>query len=79
MKESIDFFNKAFNHEKARKEGVIIPKKGVSDHYDEAIDGIDEIKKQLEHYLNKQQKRLGCKVGVVNTRVGVVTISIFRL
>lgn len=29
MSEQLDFFDNAFDHEKARKEGVILPRKGV--------------------------------------------------
>ncbi len=60
----IDFFKEAFDHDKARKEGVIVPGEGVNEDYDKATSGIAAVKQQLEEYLQKQRKRLGCKVGV---------------
>ena len=53
---------KAFDHEKARKEGIIIPQKGVNGNYDDAMAGVDMIKLKLDEYLQRQRKRLGCKV-----------------
>ncbi|XP_074656040.1 DNA mismatch repair protein Msh6-like isoform X2 [Tubulanus polymorphus] len=60
VQESLDFFDKSFDHEKARKEGVIIPAKGVDTDYDEAMVGIKTINRDLEEYLSKQKKRFGC-------------------
>ena len=64
MSEEINFFENAFDHAKARKDGVIIPKKGVNEEYDKAVGGVEMIKQELEEYLQRQRKRLGCKVGV---------------
>ena len=69
MSEKLKFFQSAFDHSKARKEGVIIPYKGVNQEYDQALQDIELVKQELENYLQKQRKRLGCKVccvGVVN-------------
>ena len=46
----------------ARKEGIIIPQKGVNGNYDDAMAGVDMIKLKLDEYLQRQRKRLGCKV-----------------
>ena len=62
LSEKIAFFEKAFDHEKARKEGIIIPQKGVNGNYDDAMAGVDMIKLKLDEYLQRQRKRLGCKV-----------------
>ncbi|KAF5900360.1 DNA mismatch repair protein Msh6, partial [Clarias magur] len=51
----------AFNHEKARKTGVITPKAGFDPEYDQALCGIKECEGNLQDYLVRQKKRLGCK------------------
>ncbi len=62
MSEKIAFFKTAFDHSTASTKGIIIPQKGVNGNYDDAMEGIDMIKLKLDEYLQKQQKRLGCKV-----------------
>ncbi|EDV19356.1 uncharacterized protein TRIADDRAFT_33687, partial [Trichoplax adhaerens] len=59
--EYIQFFQKAFDHEQAKKDGKIIPKPGADPEYDDAIQSIAEIKQELEHYLDSQKKRLNCR------------------
>ncbi|KAK7479072.1 hypothetical protein BaRGS_00029664 [Batillaria attramentaria] len=62
--EDLDHFDNAFNHEKARKDGVIVPSKGVDTEYDEAVEDMKSKEAQLQDYLEKQRQRLGCK-GIV--------------
>lgn len=64
MVDKIDYFENAFDHSKARKDGTIIPQAGLNEDYDEAEGGINTIKEQLEEYLQKQRKRMGCKVKI---------------
>lgn len=52
----------AFNHEKAKKEGFIIPKHGVDREYDEVILELSQIDKELDEYLQKQKKHFGVAV-----------------
>ncbi|KAM8945438.1 DNA mismatch repair protein Msh6 [Pelodytes ibericus] len=51
----------SFDHEKARKTGVITPKVGFDPDYDEALRDIKTAEQSLNEYLDKQRKRLGCK------------------
>ncbi|KAG8584178.1 hypothetical protein GDO81_008715 [Engystomops pustulosus] len=51
----------SFDHEKARKTGVITPKAGFDPDYDEALRDIKAAEQNLTDYLEKQRKRLGCK------------------
>ncbi|XP_068089153.1 DNA mismatch repair protein Msh6 [Hyperolius riggenbachi] len=51
----------SFDHEKARKTGVITPKAGFDPDYDEALRDIKAGEQNLTDYLEKQRKRLGCK------------------
>ncbi|CAI9567775.1 unnamed protein product [Staurois parvus] len=51
----------SFDHEKARKTGVITPKAGFDPDYDEALRDIKTAEQNLTDYLEKQRKRLGCK------------------
>ncbi|XP_056424046.1 DNA mismatch repair protein Msh6 isoform X2 [Hyla sarda] len=51
----------SFDHEKAKKTGVITPKAGFDPDYDEALRDIKTEEQNLNNYLEKQRKRLGCK------------------
>lgn len=51
----------AFDHQKARTTGVITPKAGFDPEYDQALAGIKNCERELQDYLDKQKKRLGCK------------------
>lgn len=51
----------AFDHQKARTTGVITPKAGFDPEYDQALNGIKECEGNLQDYLVRQKKRLGCK------------------
>ena len=62
MKEILGFFQSSFNPSQAKKEGVIIPRSGVNQAYDEAMRDVSVVQSKLEEYLQRQRKRLGCKV-----------------
>ncbi|XP_067901328.1 DNA mismatch repair protein Msh6 [Heterodontus francisci] len=51
----------AFDHQKARNTGVITPKAGFDPDYDQALADIKETERNLQEYLEKQRKRLGCR------------------
>ncbi|EMP31047.1 DNA mismatch repair protein Msh6 [Chelonia mydas] len=51
----------AFDHNEARKTGVITPKAGFDPDYDKALKDITDIEENLREYLDKQRKRLGFK------------------
>ncbi|KAM4867573.1 DNA mismatch repair protein Msh6 isoform 3-T3 [Thomomys bottae] len=51
----------AFDHEKARKTGLIIPKAGFDADYDQALADIRENEQSLLEYLEKQRNRIGCR------------------
>lgn len=51
----------AFDHQKARTTGVITPKAGFDPEYDQALAGIKTCERELQDYLERQKKRLGCK------------------
>ncbi|XP_041865974.1 DNA mismatch repair protein Msh6 [Melanotaenia boesemani] len=51
----------AFDHQKARTTGVITPKAGFDPEYDQALTGIKNCDRELQEYLERQKKRLGCK------------------
>uniref|UniRef100_A0A3P9H107 DNA mismatch repair protein n=1 Tax=Oryzias latipes TaxID=8090 RepID=A0A3P9H107_ORYLA len=51
----------AFDHQKARSTGVITPKAGFDPEYDQALAGIRSCERELNDYLERQKKRLGCK------------------
>ncbi|XP_023267607.1 DNA mismatch repair protein Msh6 [Seriola lalandi dorsalis] len=51
----------AFDHRKARTTGVITPKAGFDPEYDQALTGVKNCERELQDYLDRQKKRLGCK------------------
>ncbi|NWV62437.1 MSH6 protein, partial [Malurus elegans] len=51
----------AFDHNQARKTGVITPKAGFDPDYDEALRDIKAVEEDLQKYLEKQRKLLGFK------------------
>ncbi|XP_042357568.1 DNA mismatch repair protein Msh6 isoform X2 [Plectropomus leopardus] len=51
----------AFDHQKARTTGVITPKAGFDPEYDQALTAIKSCERELQDYLDRQKKRLGCK------------------
>lgn len=62
LSEQISYFQNAFDHERARKEGSIIPNDGVNKDYDESTKEIKQLEQELQDYLQQQKKRLRCKV-----------------
>ncbi|XP_055475483.1 DNA mismatch repair protein Msh6 isoform X4 [Psammomys obesus] len=51
----------AFDHEKARKTGLITPKPGFDSDYDQALADIRENEQSFLDYLEKQRTRIGCR------------------
>ncbi|XP_076766173.1 DNA mismatch repair protein Msh6 [Xylocopa sonorina] len=62
LRESLDYFKTAFDHEEAKKQGCIVPKKGVDTEYDSVLMELAEVKKDAERYLEKQRQHFGVKV-----------------
>ncbi|XP_038051603.1 DNA mismatch repair protein Msh6-like [Patiria miniata] len=61
LTEHLVFFENAFDHNKAKQVGAIVPSKGVDPEYDSAIAGMKAANQRLDDYLEKQRKRLGCR------------------
>lgn len=60
--EHIDFFSNAFDHEEAKKTGVIAPSKGVDNEYDSIQEEIKDLNNELNEYLKDQETYFGCKL-----------------
>lgn len=58
----LKFFETAFDHEEAKKEGVIAPGKGVDSEFDAVEEEIEEIHMELKEYLKEQEKFFGCRL-----------------
>ncbi|CAG8589017.1 12391_t:CDS:10, partial [Gigaspora rosea] len=58
LKPMLTHFNKAFDHEKAYKEGNLLPYPGVESDYDEIINRMAEVNKQLDGHLEDSKKLL---------------------
>ena len=53
------FFSEAFDPVQAKREGVITPKPGYDEEYDQAKEGIMVVMAELDAYLKEQRQRLG--------------------
>ncbi|KAK2589266.1 hypothetical protein KPH14_007823 [Odynerus spinipes] len=62
LSEMLDYFKTAFDHEEAKKEGCIVPTRGVDDEYDFVLSELEEVKYDLDVYLKKQRQHFGVKV-----------------
>jgi len=62
LNEIIEFFENAFDHQSARKEGKIIPSPGVDSDLDAAEAELQQIKKEMAVYLKEQIQHFGCTV-----------------
>lgn len=62
MKDALEYFDKAFNHTVAKKEGNIIPNPGVDSEYDSAMTELKELESELDDYLEAIKSKLGCRV-----------------
>ncbi|XP_021924020.1 DNA mismatch repair protein Msh6 isoform X2 [Zootermopsis nevadensis] len=62
LTEALHFFETAFDHEEAKESGRINPSKGVDPEYDSVVEELQELKTDLDEYLNSQKKYFGCKV-----------------
>ncbi|XP_061481629.1 DNA mismatch repair protein Msh6 [Rhineura floridana] len=61
LKEELERWDAAFDHNVARKTGVVNPKTGFDSDYDKALQDISEVEERLRQYLENQRKRLGIR------------------
>lgn len=52
----------AFDHQKATKEGKIIPKDGIDEEFDNAKSSVIEVEEEAAAYLKEISKKLQCPV-----------------
>ena len=62
LTELLQYFDHAFDQASARKEGKIIPSRGVDAHLDEANDNISDIEGEMKEYLRDQKRHFGCEI-----------------
>lgn len=61
LKEPLDFWKNAFDRKRAREEKLLIPERGIEEDFDNSIDNINRIKKDLDRLLAKQMDALKCR------------------
>uniref|UniRef100_A0A1B0F0L9 DNA mismatch repair protein n=1 Tax=Phlebotomus papatasi TaxID=29031 RepID=A0A1B0F0L9_PHLPP len=64
----LDFFEKAFDHEEALKEGIIAPEHGVDKEFDAIEEEIKDIEMEFKEYVKIQEKYFNCKITVGTNR-----------
>ncbi|XP_067118843.1 DNA mismatch repair protein Msh6 [Centruroides vittatus] len=62
LKDRLLYFDNSFDHEKAKRDGKIIPSHGVDNEYDTAMEEIEETKSEFDSYLRIQKNVFNCKV-----------------
>ena len=62
MVNQFTYFDNAFDQASAKKEGKIIPSRGVDADLDQADDNIAEITGEMKSYLKEQKQHFGCEV-----------------
>ncbi|XP_054714457.1 DNA mismatch repair protein Msh6-like [Uloborus diversus] len=67
LSDALDYFNHAFDHKEAKKEGNIIPCKGVDEDYDSACAELRKVEGDLDDYLNELKRKFNCKVSYVGS------------
>lgn len=60
LKEPLDFWKNAFDKKKARDEKLFIPERGIEEEFDNSMDNIKRIKKDLDALLSQQKGNLKC-------------------
>lgn len=67
LSEHLKFFEEAFDHELAKSEGTIIPKSsGVDVEYDNVMEELRSIERELSNYLKTQCQYFGATVSSNN-------------
>lgn len=61
LSQELKRWDTAFDHQKARNTGVITPKAGFDPEFDQALSEIKDCERNLQEYLDRQKKRLGCR------------------
>ncbi|CAN7998899.1 unnamed protein product, partial [Ixodes hexagonus] len=62
LSEALEFFDNAFDHEEAKKNGKVTPSKGVDEVYDDAMRRVKAATRDLDNYLETQRRHFKCKV-----------------
>uniref|UniRef100_A0A915C4J0 DNA mismatch repair protein n=3 Tax=Parascaris univalens TaxID=6257 RepID=A0A915C4J0_PARUN len=61
ISKDLHHFKDAFDHDKAKQEGIIVPERGIDAEYDGVMEDVRERMRDLEAYLHKIRKQLGCE------------------
>ena len=62
LTELLQYFDNAFDQASARKEGKIIPSRGVDEDLDEADDSIAKLEEEMKDYLREQKRHFGGEI-----------------
>lgn len=58
---TLEYFERSFDHDEAKRTGRIIPSPGVDREYDQCQANISAVNGKLEEYLDEQRDLLGCR------------------
>lgn len=67
LSEALAFFEGAFDHELAKREGRVTPARGVDPDYDHAMQRIKDVERALKEYLEGQCRHFRCKATYVGS------------
>ncbi|KAB8265872.1 muts domain V-domain-containing protein [Aspergillus pseudonomiae] len=59
LNELLEYWKTAFDHTKARENGILVPKRGVEEDFDNSQDCIEELHNELDSLLKRVRRELG--------------------
>ncbi|KUJ18974.1 DNA mismatch repair protein Msh6 [Mollisia scopiformis] len=70
LKEPLEFWKTAFDHEKAREEKLLVPASGVEEEFDDSQDKIKQLEDDLKDLLKRKRKDLGGSAKIQFKNIG---------
>ncbi|KAH9286596.1 DNA mismatch repair protein Msh6 [Echinococcus granulosus] len=65
--EELSLFDKAFDHEKAKRDGCIVVEPGFDPEFDKACEGLERAEMDMEDFLAEQSDLIGCQLTYTGT------------
>ncbi|VDD80594.1 unnamed protein product [Mesocestoides corti] len=65
--EKLALFDKAFDHEQAKRDGCIVVEPGFDPEFDKACQGLEEAEQKMEDFLAEQSDIIGCQLSYTGT------------
>ncbi|KAL3319999.1 DNA mismatch repair protein msh6 [Cichlidogyrus casuarinus] len=67
LQEELRYFDRAFDHESAKKQGRIVPERGVDKDFDLACGQLEQVESEIDEHLLECGKEIGCRLSYWGT------------